>query len=115
MASEEGKFAEITRLRSQRGVTVDVPKTKEALVSLRGLKLLAEAEIPWAGDGGPILSMRRVKAYCREKGIIPPESLAEKHYACLLWEETYGEKYPFVGALRQWRKATCTSRNWKAC
>ena len=103
--SEERKFAEITRLRSQRGVTVDVPKTKEALGSLALLKQQAEAQIPWAGDGGPVLSIRRVKAYCRDEKIIPPESLAEKHHACLLWEETYGAEYPIVGALRQWRKS----------
>lgn len=111
---EEQKFAEITRLRCARGVTIDVQKVKATLVELEGLKLLAEAQIPWATEGGPILSIGKVKAYCKAQGIIPPDSLAERSDACRAWEQAYGEQYPLVSALRQWRKTNIYQNKVKA-
>ncbi|MCH7228586.1 DNA polymerase [Haloferula sp. A504] len=42
---------------------------------------------------------------CRIAGIKPPPSLAEDDPGCEAWERQYGESYPWVGAMRDWRKA----------
>jgi DNA polymerase len=75
--------------------------------SIDGLKRLnweAEQKIPWVEEGKAALSPIAVREKCRELGIPAPASLAKDSDECVEWEDQYGEKYPFVGAVRVWRR-----------
>src|SRR4029077_8335490 len=75
--AEERAFAEIIRTRANQGVAIDQEALAIGLERLEYLRAATEAKIPWAGNGGVVLSMARVREYCALQQIPPPESLAE--------------------------------------
>jgi len=101
----ERRFAEIIRVRANEGVAIDQGAVAQGVERLSYLRELAERKIPWAGNGGTVLSMARVREYCVLEQIPPPASLAEDSIECTQWEQRFGDKYPLIGFLRAWRKA----------
>jgi DNA polymerase I-like protein with 3'-5' exonuclease and polymerase domains len=88
-----------------RGVPVDVERAKEYQQHLKRLIWDAEQSIPWAkNDDAKILSPKALAEECRKVGIVPPKSLAQDSEECAAWEDKYGEQYPWIGAMRDWRR-----------
>ena len=94
-----------TREIGMRGVPVDLEKAHEYKKHLEGLIWNAEQSIPWAKeDEAKILSPKALAEQCRKVGIEPPKSLAVDSVECQQWEDKFGETYPWVGAMRDWRR-----------
>ena len=100
----ERNLALLTFQLANRGVFVDWERVDRGIDGLKRLNWEAEQEIPWVEDGKPPLSPIAVRQKCRELGIPAPASLAKDSDECMEWEDAYGEKYPFVSAVRVWRR-----------
>lgn len=101
----ERELSRQTREIGMRGVPVDVEAATKAKKHLEGLIWESESKIPWAKEvDAKILSPLRLAEECRRVGITPPSSLAQDSEECSRWEDTYGEQYPWVGAMRDWRR-----------
>ena len=99
----ECKISTINRYAGRRGIRVDRPKLKEAINHLQTLRWQAEKNIPWEWDKTP-LAPTKLKLACREEGIPCPKSLAIDDKECQEWEHTYGDRYPWISAMRDWRR-----------
>ena len=86
------------------GVPVVKEELEAAIRTLSDVMWQAEQEIPWSADA-PILSPKQLAIECGKVGITPPKSLAKDSPECQRWEERYGDEYPWVGAMRNWRRA----------
>lgn len=101
----ERELSRQTREMCMRGLPIDVDRAREYKHHLEGLIWEAEQKIPWAKeDDAKILSPKRLAEECRKVGIEPPKSLAQDSPDCEAWEEKYGEQFPWVGAMRDWRR-----------
>lgn len=88
------------------GIQVDEKAMDAAIAKLKHTIWGAGRLLPWViEDGAPPLSPKALGAACRKEGILPPTSLAMDNEECDAWMETYGEKYPWVKAMRDWRRA----------
>ncbi|MFI3244600.1 MAG: DNA polymerase [Akkermansia sp.] len=93
-----------TRSMCDRGVFIDRTKLQEGLEQLGNTLVDAQLEIPWAGESPP-LSPKALREACAEAGIPAPKSLAADSQECAAWEERYGEAYPWVDAMRRYRRS----------
>jgi DNA polymerase I-like protein with 3'-5' exonuclease and polymerase domains len=110
----ERELSRQTREIGMRGVPVDLAKAHEYKRHLEGLIWEAEQKIPWAkADDAKILSPKALAEECRKVNIEPPKSLAVDSEDCIKWEDEYGETYPWVGAMRDWRR--CNMLLKKVC
>jgi DNA polymerase I-like protein with 3'-5' exonuclease and polymerase domains len=110
----ERELSRQTREIGMRGVPVDVKKAEQYKKHLEGLIWNAEQSIPWAKEeDAKILSPKALAEECRKVGIEPPKSLAVDSEECQRWEDKYGETYPWVGAMRDWRR--CNMLLKKVC
>ena len=100
----ERNLALMTFQAANRGVHVDWEMVDRSVDSLKRLNWEAEQKIPWVEEGKTALSPIAVREQCRQLGIPAPASLAKDSEECVEWEDQYGEKYPFVGAVRVWRR-----------
>lgn len=100
----ERRVARLTRAQVKRGVYIDRPLLENYIGDLQVLLWKADQQIPWR-DTGAALSYPMLVAECRKVGIAPPPSLAMTDDACAEWEETYGDKFPWVDAMRTKRRA----------
>lgn len=102
----EKDISQQNREDGRRGVRVDTPLLKENITKLTHTLWEAGNKIPWDwSDNKTPLSPKALKLQCRKEGIRCPTSLAKDSSDCIAWEETYGDKYPWVGAMRDWRRA----------
>lgn len=101
----ERRISRETRTMGRHGIGVDRERLERDIQALQEEKFDAEKSIPWADGEAAILSHNNVRLACREAGIPAPASLSEDDEGCAQWETQYGDQYPFVGALRRWRKA----------
>ena len=69
----------------------------------------AEQSIPWTEDS-PTLSPKALAAECRKVGIEPPKSLAKDSEECAAWEDRYGEQYPWINAMRTYRRCNALKK-----
>jgi DNA polymerase I-like protein with 3'-5' exonuclease and polymerase domains len=110
----ERELSRQTREIGMRGVPVDLEKAHEYKRHLEGLIWGAEQKIPWAKeDDAKILSPKALAEECRKVGIEPPKSLAVDSEECIKWEDEFGDSYPWVGAMRDWRR--CNMLLKKVC
>jgi hypothetical protein len=86
------------------GVPINRSVVKNRIEHLKVLLWEARLKLPWVEDDRPTLSALALAEECRKVGIAPPSSLAEDSAECEAWEKEYGETYPWVGAMRQYRK-----------
>jgi hypothetical protein len=100
----ERVFAGITRARAYSGIHVNQQLLARYLDTLNELSEAARSKIPWA-HARPPLAIAAVREFCVSVGIPPPESLAEDSESAAAWEKAYGEAYPLVQTLRDYRKA----------
>jgi hypothetical protein len=87
-----------------RGLPVDIEALDQGIRHLRDIQTRAELAIPWA-DEAPPLSHKQLAVACRAAGILPPASLAKDSEECQKWEDEYGDQFPWVGAMRDFRRS----------
>lgn len=94
-----------TRQIGWDGVPVDVPEMDRCIPVLEAQNFEAGQQLPWyaEGDEKP-LSPKALAEQCRKVGIEPPPSLAKDSAECAAWEDKYGDSYPWVGAMRTFRR-----------
>ena len=89
-----------------RGIQVDQDAVAAGIKALQKVTWESENALPWIDEtDGVVLSTKAFRRECTKAGIPWPTSLAENSEECALWESQYGEKVPFVGIMRDWRKA----------
>jgi hypothetical protein len=102
----EVEISRMTREMGMRGVPINVEKARAAEATL-----LAECErtkklIPWADDAETsLLSLAAIRRQCEVEGIRAPVSFAEKSDDGSAWEEEFSDRFPWVSAVREYRKA----------
>ncbi len=101
----ERALAHQTMLIGWRGFCVDCERVEAGITHLEGIKFEAARLLPWADGGSPVLSPKALGEACRKVGIKPPPSLSEDDPGCDEWDRTHGAQYPWVSAMRDWRKS----------
>lgn len=92
-----------TALMGWDGIPVDADGLDAGIKHLASLIWNAEQSIPWLDDAPP-LSPKALALECRKVGIEPPKSLAKDSEECAAWEDQYGDQYPWINAMRTWRR-----------
>ena len=88
------------------GVQIDSDAVKNGIKILERKTWECENALPWIDEtDGVVLSTKAFRRECTKAGIPWPSSMAENSEECALWESQYGDKIPFVGIMRDWRKA----------
>ena len=112
------KISEVNREAGMRGVRLNESLCETDIKILHQVKFDAEKKLPWRNDPDApdtaVLSTKSVVKLCQEAGIPMPtriddgvqkNTLAQSEPEVIEWEEKYGEKYPWVAAMRDYRKA----------
>lgn len=89
----------------RRGVAVDLDRVEAGIEHLKTVLWEAERRIPWADTEAKTLSPKALAEACRIEGIPVPPSTAEDDSGCEEWETRFGDRYPWVSAMRDYRKA----------
>lgn len=106
--SEERLVSRLSREWAAEGIGASLEEMEKAKGVLKQVIWEAGNKIPWFNpdDKKSVpLSPKALAIKCREVGIPCPSSLSMDDEGCALWEETYGEQYPWVGAMRDYRRA----------
>ena len=105
MPDREWRISKMTREMGMRGVPVRMEKLREAEAKLIAEKHRAEKLLPWIGGEYPPLSLQAIRDQCDIEGIRKPKSFAEKDPEGAAWEAEFADKFPWVRAVRDYRKA----------
>jgi DNA polymerase len=105
MPDHEWRISAMTRQMGMRGVPVNMDRLIEARDKLIAEKRRAEALLPWIGGEHPPLSLQAIRDQCEKEGIRAPKSFAEKDPEGAAWEAEFSDKFPWVRAVRDYRKA----------
>ena len=106
---EQWLSRETTRMCLQ-GVPVNKLSISDRIEHLKVLLWEAQQKLPWTEEDKKTLSPLALAEECRKVGILPPPSLAEDSEECEAWEKEHGERYPWVSAMRQFRKCNALLR-----
>lgn len=98
---------------SIQGIPVNRDKIEESIQTLKDQAWEAEQSIPWSGTH-PTLSPKQLAETCRRVGIEPPRSLAQDSEECAEWEDKYGEQFPWVNAMRTYRRTNMLRKKFEA-
>ncbi len=101
----ERELAHLTMTAGWKGVCIDRDFAERAAASLDRVMWQARNDIPWADGDAAVLSIKALGEHCRANAIPPPPSTSEDDPACAAWEDKYGEQFPWVAAMRNFRKA----------
>lgn len=97
-------IARNTRGMSEAGLPINLEKLKAGIENTRTQIDNAIQQIPWYGVRGKALSRDDLEVECAKYGIQVPKSLAKDDPECIAWEDKYGDEYPFIGAVRTYRR-----------
>jgi DNA polymerase I-like protein with 3'-5' exonuclease and polymerase domains len=100
----ERTVSRLTREMTMRGVPVNIKKLQESSQTLTETSSNTRDLLPWH-PGRPALSLHAVRDQCAAEGIWAPESFAEKEDQAQKWEEEFADKFQWVKAIREHRKA----------
>jgi len=115
--AQERLIARINRACGEYGVRIDQEGLLAGMNTLKTKMWEAAKDIPWDWSGNKTpLAPTKLKMECRKTIIgtnakgepiaLPcPKSLAADSEECAEWEAEWGDKYPWVGAMRDWRRA----------
>ena len=107
----ERELSASTRKHIWRGVHVDADALDSGVKTLRKTKEDAAKGIPWSGDTDrKLLSLQVLRDYCTTVGIPAPASMAKDSEECMEWEDKYADKFPFIRAIRDYRRANMLLR-----
>jgi len=103
---DEQELATLTFEWGQQGIAVDRTLLTSHIQTLEIQRFNAAQLLPWVDDftEDTPLSYRKLAITCREAGIPCPVSLAMDSEECEQWEEKYGPEYPWVNAMRIFRR-----------
>jgi hypothetical protein len=101
---EERILSLITLGSCAYGIALDVAQLHQQLDILETQKRAALTNIPWV-PAKPPLSRPAFDAACEVEGLTPPASLAMSSEECDAWMELYGDRYGWIGAMRDFRRA----------
>lgn len=111
----ERDYSDHTVLMGNRGVPVNVASIAKGIATLQKQIWDAEASIPWEWDSDKTpLSPKSLAKQCRAEDIPAPKSLAMDSVECAQWEDQYGDEYPWVQAMRTWRRCNMLVKRLKA-
>jgi hypothetical protein len=102
-----------TRALIWTGVNVDADGLRAGIATLKAAKDAAAAGIPWATgepDAEPTLSLPVLRRYCDTVGVPPPASMAKDSEECAAWEDKFADKFPFIRAIREYRRTNMLLR-----
>lgn len=99
----EREISLVNRRCVQRGLPIDADLLRKQLETIKAELFNAESLIPWIGDQ-PLLSRPAFDDHCRSVGIEPPASLAEGDPDAEEWLRVHGQKFAWVGAVKNWRR-----------
>lgn len=102
----ERRLSELTIWQGDRGIQIDLSLLQEYIVVSTQMLQATEDTLPWIQEGRPATSPKAIAEQCRKHGIpCPPVKShfedGEARFAA--WEETYGEKYPWIASVSNWR------------
>jgi DNA polymerase I-like protein with 3'-5' exonuclease and polymerase domains len=100
----ERNVSRMTRDMTMRGVPVNKAKLEAAAETLEKTSNETRDLLPWH-PARPALSLHAVRDQCAAEGIWAPDSFAEKEDQAQKWEEEFADKFPWVSAIREHRKA----------
>jgi hypothetical protein len=101
---DERNISRMTREMTMRGVPVNANRLQESLEVLAKTSTETRDLLPWHPER-PALSLHAVRDQCAIEGIWAPDSFAEKEEQAQVWEEEFADRYPWVKAIREHRKA----------
>lgn len=111
----ERRLSHLTTFWGYAGVYVDAAKMQTDMETLTRQRWEAEQLLPWTKDtDAAVLSVKHLAACCRDAGIPPPPSLAMTDDECEAWLDEYGDQYPWVGAMRDWRRTNMLLTKYEA-
>jgi hypothetical protein len=93
----------VNRRCVQRGLPMNTELLRQQLETIKAELFEAESLIPWIGER-PLLSRPAFDDQCRAVGIEPPASLAEGDPDAEEWLRVNGQKFAWVGAVKNWRR-----------
>jgi len=104
--ADEQELATLTFEWGQAGIGVDLQTLGKSIQTLEKQRFDAVQLLPWVDDfiEDTPLSHRQLALACREAGIPCPASLAMDSPSCEEWENKYGAEYPWVDAMRVFRR-----------
>jgi DNA polymerase I-like protein with 3'-5' exonuclease and polymerase domains len=100
----ERTVSRLTREMTMRGVPVNIKKLQESSQTLTETSSNTSDLLPWH-PGRPALSLHAVRDQCAAEGIWAPDSFAEKEDQAQRWEDEFADKFSWVKAMREHRKA----------
>lgn len=106
-------LARHTRGMSEVGLPIDYAKLKAGIEKLESQIADAEKAIPWFEATGKALSRDHLETECAKYNLEVPKSLAKDDPECIAWEDEHGDTYPFIGAIRNYRR--CNMLYKKLC
>lgn len=101
----ERRISVLSRQQGWKGYRIDVPALDGDISLLKRLKWEAEQLIPWHGSEDATLGYESLVKECLKVGIDAPPSTALTSDECEVWEDTYGDKFPWIDAMRNVRRA----------
>lgn len=110
--AHERMMSKHTMAMAWQGLPVNRDKIENAILTLKDHIWEAEGKIPWAKDHPP-LSPKQLAEACRKEGIEPPRSLAKDSEECAEWEDQYGERFPWVDAMRTYRRCNAMIKKFE--
>ena len=99
----ERDISNVNRAISRRGIPIDTNTLKEQNDTIAQRLFEAENSIPWIGEA-PTLSRKAFNDECRKMGLEPPVSLAMTDKDANEWITKHGQKYKWIGAVRDFRR-----------
>jgi len=103
--ADEQEVSRINREAGFIGFRVDQERLHGSLERVVTLKFEAEQNIPWDWSGRKTpLAPTKIQEKCRELDLPCPASFAKDDPACQKWETKYAPKYPWIKAIRDWRR-----------
>ena len=106
-SEKERRLSSLTRDMGDYGIHVNKSMLEEGKQKLGEVMMDAIDKLPWLAEqeDAPVLSAKLLREACIEAGIPAPRSLAQDSEECAAWEEQYGSQFPWVAAMRDFRKA----------
>jgi len=101
---KEREISRLTRDMTMRGVPVNREKLRVAEEILERASRFTLGFLPWH-PSRPALSLHAVRDECKKGGIWAPDSFAEKEEQAQKWEDEFADKFQWVKAMREHRKA----------
>jgi len=120
---EEQEISILNREIGMYGVQLDEEYVDKSIKKLHQIKFDAEKKLPWRDSSDidtAVLSSKAVAKLCGELNIPMPTrldadgvektTLAQNEPQVVAWEAEYGKRYPWVAAMRDYRKANILLR-----